>query len=454
MCSVSVYCYFNIEHDNNNSQIAENINFPEYHNRLWRFSKTGKNVICLFLDCFTGDHVIKILQEHPELIKELDGFIYFPDTLATGSLTHYSALAIYGGAAYRPNILNERPNVTIAEKYSEAFSILPNIFTSKDYDVIMTGPNLSENDTSYIGKLIHPESVMTLDDHQWRSDYVPYWMKWAEKNNVSFTKKDSNDISKFLLVLSLFRTVPFSFRARIYHRGNWVWGVSNQVLRMNLEKTFLPDLAVLQFMGDYIKAEGDKPTFKFIYDTLSHPSWFMQPDSLHPVLDPYPETPGQFILVDGLFPEHYYTEVHIMRFIAKLVASFKSLGIYDNTRIVLVSDHDFRDSWQMNQNFAISGYTTHPSALLMFKDFDSHGDLITSDALMSIEDTPSLLIDGIAKYNGFYTLDELKKLSSADRIRISCGFASNTTSKIFSLEGGLFQVKGTMFKPENWTRLQ
>ncbi|MBQ7560342.1 MAG: YidC/Oxa1 family membrane protein insertase, partial [Synergistaceae bacterium] len=456
MCGVSVYCYFNIRHDNK-SQIAESINFPDYHNRLWRFSRTGQNVICLFLDGFTGDHVIKILAQHPELVKDLDGFIYFPDTLATGSATFYSTPSIYGGSNYKPSILNERPDITIREKYSEAFSILPNIFTSKDYDVIMTAPMLSANDANYINKLIHTESVMTLGSHEWQADYVPYWLDWAGKNNIPLAMKDSNDISKFLLILSLFRSIPFSIRETLYNNGNWTWGVSNQVLKMTLAKSFLPDLASLQFMGDFIQVDDDKPAFKFIYNSLSHPLWFMQPDSLQPVTDPYPLTEGQFILVDGLFPEHLYTETHILRFLADFVKSLKSKGIYDNTRIILVSDHDFGDSWQLNQNLNRDNYNGCPNALLMFKDFDSHGDLITSDSFMSIEDTPALLITGIAKHEVFYTLDELKNLSSSDRIRIFCGRSivpPNGNEKLFNLDGGVYQVKGSMFKPENWTRIQ
>ena len=453
MCGVSIYCYFNIGHDNK-SQVAENIIFPEYHNRFWRFSRTGQNVVCFFLDGFTGDHVIKILAENPDLVKKFDGFTYFPDNTSTGSWTIYSTPAIYGGPAYEPAILNKRPDVTLDEKFAEAFSLMPNIFTSNDYDVVLTAPFLRKN--NLISKLKHPESVLCLD-YAWHEDYVPNWLKWAEENNIAILKKDSSDISRFLLVLSLFRTAPFSIRSKLYSRGTWMGG-STQALKTMLLKSFIPDLAVIQFMDKFIQVDNGKSTFKVIYNHLSHPPCFLESDSLQLVMDPYPDTDGQDKHVNGLYPEHYYTEVHMMNFIANFIAALKNAGIYDNTRIVLVSDHDFTDCWQLNINPAWKKMVYNwPSALLMFKDFDSHGDLITSNALMSIEDTSALLIAGIAEAPGIYTLEELKKLSSSDRIRIHCGHSivpPKMNETLYSLDGGVFQVKGTMFKPENWTRIQ
>ena len=454
MCGVSVYCYFNIRHDNNLIN-TENVNFPEYHNRLWRFSRTGKNVFAIFLDGFTGEHVKKFFAEYPEFISDFEGFIYFPDTLATGPRTFFSTPSIYAGPDYKPNTLNDtQPNVSIIEKYGNAISFLPNIFTSNGYDSVMSE---STNNPIYLNALKHPESVLNLK-YNWMNDYVPYWLNWANKNGIEIKIQNREDISQFLIVLSLFRSIPFSLRSKMYITGQWIWGASEQVSEMMLVKSFLANLAPLQFMGDFVQADDGKSTFKFLHSTLSHALWYMQPDSLLPVLDPYPQTKGQGILVDGIIPEHYYTEVHIMRFLADFLIKLKKAGVYDNTRIVFVSDHSWGDSQTINKIFDHTVYidSFRPDALLMFKDFNSRGDLITSNALMSIEDTPALLIDGIAKAPGIYTIEELKKLSSSDRIRTYCENypdSDNMNVNTFSIIK-LWQVKGTMFKRENWTEIQ
>lgn len=75
-------------------------------------------------------------------------------------------------------------------------------------------------------------------------------------------------------------------------------------------------------------------------------------------------------------------------------------GVYDNTRIIIVSDHGF---WygqfaDMYVDDGEGGYvydTEGNSALLMVKDFGEHG-FRESDEFMTNADTPTLVLDGIA----------------------------------------------------------
>ncbi|MBQ7561747.1 MAG: sulfatase-like hydrolase/transferase, partial [Synergistaceae bacterium] len=463
MCGASVYCYLNIAHDNK-AKLAENIiEFPEYHNRIWRFSRTGKNVICLFFDGFTGGHINKIFTENPELVKSFDGFIYFPDTISTGSYTFPSAPSIYAGPAYNPYKLDTtRPNEKLVVKYGEAVSFLPNIFSGKGYDSVMIdAPYGMDYKNFYTNNLKYPDRVLTLyEGSNWEKNYSSYWLKWADNRDIHVLTKEKSDISGFLIILSLFRSIPFSLRNALHNSGRWVWGISDQVAEMAILNNFLPNIAILQFMGDFLQVDDGDPAFKFIHNNLSHSDWYLQPDSLQPVLDPYPESEGQNTLIDGIIPEHYYTEVHIMNFMANFIASLKAAGIYDNTRIVFVSDHGWGDSQKLNEIFNNKIYTGsfRPHALLMFKDFDTRGDFKTSDnALMSIEDTSALLIAGIDKAAGINTLEELKTLSHSDRVRIFSDNATNNDEIInrylFKFEK-IYQVKGTMFKRENWTRIK
>ena len=155
-----------------------------------------------------------------------------------------------------------------------------------------------------------------------------------------------------------------------------------QVLAANMKTHFMPNLPPMQFMHEFIRADEGKPTFKMIRSMLSHFTWHLTSEDLHPVLDPYPDTSERFTLVDGIIPEHYYTETHMMRFVADFVASLKRLGVYDNTRIVIFSDHDFGDSWGLNKYVGREVYRGSPNALLMFKDFNSHEPLRFSKTLI------------------------------------------------------------------------
>lgn len=440
---------------------------PEYHDRLWRLSKNGQNVIGFFFDAFTGDHLLRILEESPELYEKLDGFVYFPDTVAVGACTALSTAAIYAGPEYKPNVLNKtQPNKTIIEKYAESFAFYPNVFSEKGYDVTLAGMSMLENtDAKYLeNKIKNLDSALLLYGFVWGNDYVPNWMQWATEKGFSLKNETQREyVSQFSLFMALLRASPFSIRYRLYKLAAYL-RIMESVLSVGLEGVFLPNIAAIQFMGDFVHADNAAPTFKMIYSSLSHIPWFLASDDLFPVADPYPDTIGQQVKVDGVLPEHYYTEKHLIHFLADFVESLKKLGVYDNTRIVVVSDHDYADSWKLyqdgnvfNDNATIGA--ARANALMMFKDFNSHAPLKISDALMSIEDTPSLLMDGIARADGIPTLDEIRKISDpiqeSIRVRTHCRmpFRATTDTK-FNLDAGIFEIKGTMFKKENWSRVE
>ena len=179
--------------------------------------------------------------------------------------------------------------------------------------------------------------------------------------------------------------------------------------------------------------------------------WCLSADSLQPVLDPYPETPDIYTLVNGVVPEHYFTERHAIHFIADFIAALKKFGVYDNTRIVIFSDHGEGDSWKLRNVYP--NYPGRPNALMLIKDFNSTGPMRTSDALMSCEDVPALLLDGIARVDGIPSMEELKSIAGPDRVRThfcSPHWRQPMDEKYFRLTT-LYQVKGTMFRKENWS---
>ena len=59
--------------------------------------------------------------------------------------------------------------------------------------------------------------------------------------------------------------------------------------------------------------------------------------------DPYPATPGSTQKVDGIIPEHYISEVCGIRALTRWFDWMKAEGVYDNTQIIIASDHDEHD---------------------------------------------------------------------------------------------------------------
>ena len=449
LLGVSGYCYLSSSHIQSET-LGSADKFPIYHSRLWRFSKTEKNVVAFFFDGFTGDHLQRIVAAAPELAEKLDGFTSYPDTLATGCMTFLSTPSIYAGPSYKANVLNRtEPNSSLREKFARSLTVLPNIFVRRGYDVVMAGtPYLESGDVFFHRGLESPKSVLLLYGDNWARDYIPYWQRWAEATGLSFQDKDV-DISRFLLNLSLFRAAPFSLRINLYNGGNWRGNVADQVLEARLRTHFMSNLPPMQFMGDFVSTDEGAPTFKIIRSMLSHYTWHLPLEGMQPMLDPYPATPGQFVLVDGIIPEHYYTETHMVRFVADFVASLKRLGVYDNTRIVIFSDHDSGDSWGLNKKLGREAYQGDPNALLMFKDFGSRGPLRFSDALMSCEDIPTLLLEGIERVDGIPDMEALRRISGPDRVRVHCVGTRTPDQNLF--DATVYTVRGTIYRRENWS---
>ena len=444
-------------HSTKNQQSAELL--PEYHDRLWGFSKEGKNVIVFVWDMFTGGHMQEILAEYPQLKAQLDGFVWYPDTVAVGSNTFMSMPSIYGGEAYTPINMNKDGERPLIDKLHEAYAVMPNAFLKEGYDVVAAGLPYAIQDL--YKKYINSDKALIFVSKFWGETYVDYWRKWAEDEQLAIDNKN-NKLDSYILALALFRALPASLRPYIYDNGKW-HGIAEQVTAVSAEQ-IIKHLAPLQFMDRFSNAKNKNNTFKIFYSYLSHQLWHLPKDSLIPVEDPCPRTDGQFILIDGILPEHMYTECHMMKFLVQFCEWLKKEGIYDNTRIIVVSDHCEGDSKMLNSAFGVheKGYTKYgknkaypgrPHALMLIKDFNSSGNLSISDAYVSTKDTPSFALMDLTKVEHIPDRSKLfKELSDSQRVRghIEGAWNPQSHNKNTMIIDGHNIISGTMFKKENW----
>ncbi len=431
---------------------------PDYHDRLWGFSKDGKNVIIFFWDMFTGGHMQEILAKNPNLKNELSGFVWYPDTISVGSNTFLTAPSLLGGGRFTPIEWNKEDKKTNVEKMYAAYSVLPNAFLKAGYDVAVAG--MPYADMSQLKSCLVNDKALLLDYGHWEKQYENYWYKMLarQQNNVT------NQLSSYVFSVALFKALPYSVRAGIYDNGNWN-GLASRVASITATKT-IKDLAPVQFMSTFSNTNVQNDVFKIIYSHLSHYDWHLPENSVIPVSDPYPHTKGQLTIVDGIIPEHFYTEQHMMRFLGQFCSWLKREHIYDNTRIIVVSDHDERDSNMLNSALGgdwsgiiaweeVRKYPGRPHALMLFKDFSSSGEFLIDPRLVSTEDTVALASMGLVKIDTVPSQEELKGIQK-DSIRVRNHCISSwrpeshkTNTLIFSLA----RVSGTIFKSSNWQLL-
>ena len=217
-----------------------------------------------------------------------------------------------------------------------------------------------------------------------------------------------------------------------------------------------------------ITTDAPRSTAKVFYTMLSHYMWHYAPDlkdgQPEIVADPYPATEGQLFFVDGLLPEHYYAERHLLRYLMIFFDQLKEAGIYDNTRIILVSDHGESDSPMVQRAyndgkeypdgtvFQTATYAPgRPHALLMVKEPHQRGELRISDAFMSSADVPTLALQGVGTSDEF----EMRDPAALPKPRIlthARGGARWSEHKENAYIFEQYRMEGTLFDASKCTR--
>ncbi len=422
---------------------------------FFSFSKDQPNVLVLFLDMFTGGHVQDLFAQRPDLRERFAGFTWYPDTVSLGSVTTVSAPSIYGGHAFDPDNMNARPELTLSAKFSEAAAVFPRMFGSRGYDVsLLQIPYLLEKDVFARASGGYP--VRIVEKPRGIPGLVPLW---AQKIGMA-DYVPTPEFSNFVLGVSVFRAVPHALRKAVYNEGKWIPGSVEQLAAAKFPHV-LYESAVLGLMPSLADTNAAAPTMKFVYSVLPHHTWHLPPGSLIPVDDPEPSTEGQRVVVDGVFPEHMYTEEHVLAMLADFFDWLRTNGVYDNTMIVLVSDHCESDSRMLNKALGVdesglraawqvnNAYPGRPHALLMVKDFGDNAPLRDNPALMTSGDVVALVARAVGD-PGFPMPDTGPNRERKHFIAFEWRQIEIPGKKTYDFRD-IATIKGTIFRKEDWT---
>ena len=100
-------------------------------------SSNGKNIIVLFLDVFSSQILPDLFEKKPELMQELDGFVWYKDTVTAGSWTWNGTPGIWGGHDYTPDKLIDDNGLIKKEYFYGAYNIMPTKMLNRGFKVII-----------------------------------------------------------------------------------------------------------------------------------------------------------------------------------------------------------------------------------------------------------------------------------------------------------------------------
>ena len=150
---------------------------------------------------------------------------------------------------------------------------------------------------------------------------------------------------------------------------------------------------------------------------------------------------------------HYHINMAAMLQLGEWFDYMRENDVYDNTRIIIVSDHG-TDTYQRDDLILEDGFDIERNyALLMVKDFNSVG-FETSEEFMTCADVPILATENVIKepMNPFTgkRLGNENKIADEQYVIISIDHDIYVNNGTQFLPAKWYAVKNDMRKPENW----
>ena len=338
---------------------AQSAELPDYTDRLFGFSKTGQNIVVVMLDAFTGTHYREILKAAPELKAELDGFVWHTDMVAAGDSTSSSVASLICGEECTPSKLNAAGSDPLAEKINKQYAKLANKL-GDDWDICLYERNWLEEMRLKKHTNQNVLAIRHLSD--------AFSDRYIATHGIEIGRGNSDN---FLLAVSIFSSVPWSGKNLVYKNGRWF----EQLLgdhETTLVLRALRDWSLFEQLSDVSNTKTQKNTFKFIDTELTHSPWFMDPGKCSITIKPKRE-----ISPEGIPLAHLATEICSLKSLAKWFAWMKNEGIWNNTTVVLASDHSAGDDPAFNQLFenTVIPAPSRANALMLIKKAGASGEL-------------------------------------------------------------------------------
>ncbi len=384
---------------------------------VFNFSKE-KNILVLIFDAFAANMLEDILN--PEIEKNLDGFVWYKNTVSSGSATMNSINAMLAGPDYRISKINQNADdITVKELINQNWANLYNIIGTYGYEL---SGSLAHGDMNLF-KMYLKQSFSRFVFPDIYNFYEPF---------LNY---------QFLFNLSLFKFSPIALKRKIYNGGLWSKFIPNYKVddRYGHYKQYI----MFENMANNLSYDSLRPTFKYLWTSFTHNPFHINKD-------------GQWITSQDLrkgFSQYSdtakkLTAKYTMQKVVELVQALRHNNIYNQTKIIVASDHggaekDWND-WALY-------------ALMMVKDFDSTGEFQVSDIPISNADIPAIIGTGVDPTGQFniennFGIDYTKE-PDRDRIlqyHITLHGNDDTLQKTKYPAGKIISIQGDPYNRDNW----
>ena len=342
----------------------------EIVNKAIHLSKTEKNILIFIVDAATGVFIPQIFKEKPELKEIYDGFIYYPKTISYHFNTNLGLPPILGGYEYTPLNLEKRDE-KYKDKILEAYFVLPRIFKENKWNV------------SLIDIFLHLDTPGIMLNNEF---YYKYDINKSNltSNIVLGEKTERLYLSRSFFLFSVLLFLPETLKKGIYDE------IKNIKKFIDIKNTYHS----IKNISENVRFNEKENSFNVIYTLTCHDFELG-----------YFDEKNNYSLIETYNVSKYrrYYDAHMATFliIGTFLEYLKENKVYNNTRIIFVSDHGSSyDSMDSLFSFI---------PLLFVKDFNSIGEIKTDTTFMTNADVPLIATkDVINKPINPFTLKKLE----------------------------------------------
>jgi len=407
---------------------SEERNNPQFSNdfkKIFSFSKKNKNVVIIMLDRFIGCNVAESFEMISGLKNKYDGFVWYPKSLSCSTQTMGGLPSILGGYDYTiSQIHNTRQNKPLLDKINESILVLPYNFEKAGFKTSLFSPS------TYCFQKIDIGNLKNCDISDINGKYNNLWLK---EHGVTI---DNDNYSLKLVQFGAFRFSPPILRGWLYNNGKWRLKEKNTVFVNNLSpvyehnsenyisfnviqdrmKKVIDNWSTLEFLPKISKIDIDNDfngKFYFIQNNLTHEPWNINSDfniQLSGRLF-YSKEIYERLLKKASNIQHLYADAAALKLLTVWFDWMKKNDVYNNTRIIIVSDHGWHNvtydplfnKTKIPGTKKTSSNTIAFHNLLLVKDFNSTGKANISEKFMTTADVPALALNGIIEGHNPYT---------------------------------------------------
>lgn len=372
-----------------------------------------RNIVVVLLDMFEGPAFSYIIKRDPEYAKFFQDFTYFRNTTGSFPTTFLSIPAILSGRAYDNS---QTINTFLDDALIE--NSIPSILTREGYQVDLVTLGL------YCAR-IKSRSCRTLA----QSGVEPGGNRLMRERAKLFD-------------IALFRTLPQVAKVHIYN--DELWFLQSFFQKRKGAPFHLQSIQTVERFAQEAIVSTEQAVFKFIHLMLPH-------------------TPFRYDSQCNFTKE--FTQVTVrdysvqsrcaLRLASRVIQTLKTKGVYENSSIVVLSDHGFVINFGHYKR--VKGFPEISKALplLLYKPLGATGELKTSEVPAALTDVATTIAKDaglVAELPG-ENLFELESDSKRARIFRHYKWKNDNWANTHLPPMQEYAIKGDAWKMESWSRI-